>query len=158
MVEGSVNNSVCRFRSRSEHVLDAKGRLNIATRFREALRNQGDERLMLTPWRNCIRAYSLPEWEELELALTAQGQKSPEKLKLIRYMIGGAEECVLDKQGRILLPATLREDCHIKKEVVVSGMIAYFEIWDKEVWEAESKPTGDDFHNFEQVLLETGRF
>ena len=158
MVEGSVKEPVCRFRSRSEHVLDAKGRLNIATRFREALRNQGDERLMLTPWRNCIRAYSLPEWEELELALTAQGQKSPEKLKLIRYMIGGAEECVLDKQGRILLPATLREDCRIKKEVVVSGMIAYFEIWDKEVWEAESKPTDDDFRNFEQVLLETGQF
>jgi len=153
-----VKEPVCRFRSRSEHVLDAKGRLNIATRFREALRNQGDERLMLTPWRNCIRAYSLPEWEELELALTAQGQKSPEKLKLIRYMIGGAEECVLDKQGRILLPATLREDCRIKKEVVVSGMIAYFEIWDKEVWEAESKPTDDDFRNFEQVLLETGQF
>jgi len=158
VVEGSVKEPVCRFRSRSEHVLDAKGRLNIATRFREALRNQGDERLMLTPWRNCIRAYSLPEWEELELALTAQGQKSPEKLKLIRYMIGGAEECVLDKQGRILLPATLREDCRIKKEVVVSGMIAYFEIWDKEVWEAESKPTDDDFRNFEQVLLETGQF
>ena len=158
MDEASVKNPVCRFRSRSEHVLDAKGRLNIATRFRESLRSQGDERLMLTPWRNCIRAYSLPEWEDLELALTAQGQKSPEKLKLIRYMIGGAEECVLDKQGRILLPATLREDCRIKKEVVVTGMIAYFEIWDKEVWEAESKPTGEDFYNFEQVLLETGRF
>lgn len=158
MGEGSVKNPGCRFRSRSEHVLDAKGRLNIATRFRDALRSHGDERLMVTPWRNCIRAYSLPQWEELEVALTAQGQKSPEKLKLIRYMIGGAEECVLDKQGRILLPATLREDCRIKKEVVVSGMIDYFEIWDKEVWEAESKPTVDDFQNFEQVLLETGRF
>ena len=158
MVEGSVKNPVCRFRSRSEHVLDAKGRLNIATRFREALRNQGDERLMLAPWRDCIRAYSLPEWEELEMSLTAQGPKSPEKLKLIRYLIGGAEECVLDKQGRILLSPTLREGCRIKKEVVVNGMIAYFEIWDKEVWEAESKPTVDDFHIFEQVLLETGRF
>ena len=158
MPEGSVQNPVCRFRSRSEHLLDAQGRLNIATRFREALRNQGEERLMLTPWRNCIRAYSLPEWEELEMSLTAPGPKSPETVKLVRYMIGGAEECVLDKQGRILLPATLREDCRITKEVVVSGMIAYFEIWDKEVWEAESKPTVDDFHNFEQVLLETGRF
>lgn len=158
MVEGSVKNPVCRFRSRSEHVLDAKGRLNIATRFREALRNQGDERLILTPWLNCIRVYSLPEWEALEMDLVVQGQKSPEKLKLIRYMMGGAEECVLDKQGRILLSPTLREGCRIKKEVVVSGMITYFEIWDKEVWEAESKPTADDFRNYEQVLLETGRF
>ncbi|HCC54499.1 MAG TPA: division/cell wall cluster transcriptional repressor MraZ [Desulfobulbaceae bacterium] len=158
MDEGVVKSPVCRFRSRSEHLLDAKGRLNIATRFRESLRCLGEERLMLTPWRNCIRAYSLPEWEELEMSLTAPGPKSPETVKLVRYMIGGAEECVLDKQGRILLPATLREDCRIKKDVVVSGMIAYFEIWDKEVWAAESKPTVDDFHNFEQVLLETGRF
>jgi len=158
VVEGSVKNPVCRFRSRSEHVLDAKGRLNIPTRFRESLRSQGDERLMLTPWRNCIRAYSLPEWEELEMVLTAPGQKSPETVKLIRYMIGGAEECALDKQGRILLPATLREDCGIKKEVVLSGMITYFEILDKEIWEAENKPTAENFQNYEQVLQELGLF
>lgn len=158
MVEGSVTNPVCRFRSRSEHVLDAKGRLNIATRFREALRSQGDERLMVIPWHNCVRAYPLPHWEELEMTLLAQGQKSPETVKLIRYMIGGAEECVLDKQGRILLSATLREDCSIKKEIVVNGMITYFEIWDKGVWETKNKPTGEDFQNFEQVLQELGLF
>ena len=158
MVEGSVKNPVCRFRSRSEHVLDAKGRLNIATRFRESLRSQGDERLMVIPWHNCIRAYPLPHWEELEMALLAQGQKSPETVKLIRYMIGGAEECVLDKQGRILLSASLREDCSIKKEIVVNGMITYFEIWDKGVWETKNKPTGEDFQNFEQVLQELGLF
>ena len=158
MVEGSVKNPVFRFRSRSEHVLDAKGRLNIATRFREALRSQGDERLMVIPWHNCIRAYPLPHWEELEMTLLAQGQKSPETVKLIRYMIGGAEECVLDKQGRILLSATLREDCSIKKEIVVNGMITYFEIWDKGVWETKNKPTGEDFQNFEQVLQELGLF
>jgi MraZ protein len=139
-------------------VLDAKGRLNIATRFREALRSQGDERLMVIPWHNCVRAYPLPHWEELEMTLLAQGQKSPETVKLIRYMIGGAEECVLDKQGRILLSATLREDCSIKKEIVVNGMITYFEIWDKGVWETKNKPTGDDFQNFEQVLQELGLF
>ncbi|HIJ91511.1 MAG TPA: division/cell wall cluster transcriptional repressor MraZ [Deltaproteobacteria bacterium] len=158
MVEGGVKNPVCHFRGRSEHALDAKGRLNIATRFRESLRSQGDERLMVTPWHNCIRAYPLPHWEELEMTLLAQGQKRPETVKLIRYMIGGAEECVLDKQGRILLPATLREDCSIKKEVVANGMITYFEIWDKEIWEAENKPTGESFQNFEQVLLEMGLF
>ncbi|MFA7348794.1 MAG: division/cell wall cluster transcriptional repressor MraZ [Desulfurivibrionaceae bacterium] len=158
MVEGSVKNPVCRFRSRSEHVLDAKGRLNIATRFRESLRGQGDERLMVIPWHNCIRAYPLPHWEELEMALLAQGQKSPETVKLIRYMIGGAEECVLDKQGRILLSPSLREDCGIRKEIVVNGMITYFEIWDKEVWETKNKPTGEDFQNFEQVLQELGLF
>jgi len=158
VVEGSVKKTVCHFRGRSEHALDAKGRLNIATRFRESLRQQEDERLMVTPWHNCLRAYSLPHWEELEMTLLAQGQKGPETIKLIRYMIGGAEECVLDKQGRILLPAKLREDCGIKKDTVINGMITYFEIWDKAIWEAENKPTGENFQNFEQVLLEMGLF
>ena len=158
MIEGSVQNTVCHFRGRSEHALDAKGRLNIATRFRESLRSQGDERLMVTPWHNCIRAYPLPHWEGLEMTLLAQGQKRPETVKLIRYMIGGAEECVLDKQGRILLPASLREDCSIKKEIVANGMITYFEIWNKEIWEAENKPTGENFQDFEKVLLEMGLF
>jgi MraZ protein len=146
---------VCRFRGRSEHTLDAKGRLNIATRFKEALRKQCDDRLVITPWYKCLRAYPIPHWEELESTLLSQGQKNSETIKLIRYMIGGAEECSLDKQGRILVPAGLREECSIKKEIVVNGMITYFEIWDREVWYAENGPSGE---NFEKALLEMGLF
>lgn len=113
---------------------------------------------MITPWHKCIRAYPLPHWEELEMTLLAQGQKRPETVKLIRYMIGGAEECVLDKQGRILLPAALREECGIKRDIVINGMITYFEIWDKAVWEKENRPSGENFQDFEQALLEAGMF
>ncbi len=155
MIETAQPNTACRFRGRSEHGLDAKGRLNIATRFREALRRQCDDRLVITPWHNCLRAYPIPHWEELESTLLSQGQKSPATVKLIRYMIGGAEECSLDKQGRILVPAGLREEAGVVKEVVVNGMITYFEIWDKTTWEAENKPTEE---NFEQALLEMGLF
>lgn len=158
VAEEGLKNPVCHFRGRSEHSLDAKGRLNIATRLKEALRLQGDERLMITPWHNCIRAYSLPRWEELEMALLAQGQKKPETVKLIRYMVGGAEECELDRQGRIHLPAALREECGIRRDVVINGMIAYFEIWDKATWEKENKPSGDNFSEYHQALLETGMF
>lgn len=146
------------FRGRSEHALDGKGRLNIATRFREVLRDQYDERLMVTPWYNCLKAYPLPQWEELEMTLLAQGKKQPEMIKLVRYMIGGVEECGLDKQGRILLPANLREERNIRKEVVVNGMITYFEIWDKETWTLENRPTPESFQNFEHALLEMGLF
>lgn len=158
MVEGVIKNPVCHMRGRSEHALDAKGRLNIATRFREPLRRHCDERLMVTPWHKCLRAYPVPHWEELEMTLLAQGKKSSDALKLIRYMVGGAVECTLDKQGRILLPVGLREDIGVKKEVVVNGMITYFEIWDKGVWEVENKPSEENFQNFEQVLLEMGLF
>lgn len=148
------------FRGRSEHVMDEKGRLSIATRFRDVLRKQYDERLMVTPWQSCLRAYPLPQWEKLEMRLLSESEakRPPGWLKLVRYMIGGVVECALDKQGRVLLPPNLREGCGLQKEVVVSGMITYFEIWDKATWEQINKPSAEDFANFEQALLEIGLF
>jgi MraZ protein len=158
MNDGIVKSPVNHFRGRSEHALDEKGRLNIATRFREVLRRQYDERLMITPWHNCLKAYPLPQWEEMEMTLRAEGKKNPNMVKLIRFMVGGVVECSLDKQGRVLLPPNLRSDCGLDKEVMVNGMITYFEIWNKQTWEADNKPSGDNFQNFEQTLLELGLF
>jgi MraZ protein len=122
------------------------------------LRRQYDERLMITPWHNCLKAYPLPQWEEMEMTLRAEGKKNPNMVKLIRFMVGGVVECSLDKQGRVLLPPNLRSDCGLDKEVMVNGMITYFEIWNKQTWEADNKPSGDNFQNFEQTLLELGLF
>ena len=109
-----------------------------------------------TPGHKCLRAYSLPEWEKLEMTLLAQAQKRPETTTLMRYMIGGAEECTVDKQGRILLPAQLREERGLKREVVVNGILTFFEIWDREVWAAEHRANEENAQNYEQVLLEMG--
>ena len=142
------------FRGRSDHVLDDKGRINIPTRFRDVLRRQYDDRLMVTPWHNCLKVYPLPQWEEIEMTLREEGKKKkdPKLINLIRYMIGGVEECSLDKQGRILLPTKLRGECGVFKEVVVNGMITYFEIWDKGKWEKAYKP--ENFQELEQAMLE----
>jgi len=158
MGEGGGRDRIYHFRGRSEHNLDEKGRLNIATRFREVLRKQYDERLMVTPWRSCLKAYPLPRWEELEMALLAEGKKQPHLISMVRYMMGGVVECALDKQGRILLPQNLREECGLVRDVMVSGMLTYFEIWDKETWEKENRPSDEQFSNFEQTQLELGFF
>jgi MraZ protein len=163
VVEEGVKKPVCHFRSRSEHVLDAKGRLNIATRFRESLRSQGDERLMVTPvmpGHKCLRAYTLPEWEKLEMEIldNVKTRPEPDSIRRMRYFVGGAEECILDKQGRILLPASLREERGIRKEVVVNGMITFFEIWDKEAWEAEYRATEEDLRDSGQGLCSLGLY
>ena len=156
MTSSVIRNPVNHFRGRSEHSLDGKGRLNIPARFRDVLRHQYDERLMLTPWTKCLKAYPLPQWEKLEMTLLARLQEQPDMKKMIRYMIGGVVECSLDKQGRILLPPKLREECGINKEVVISGVMTYFEILDKKTWEIDNKPTSEDFENFEMSLLRSG--
>ena len=151
-----LRSPVNHFRGRSEHNLDGKGRLNIPARFRDVLRQQYDERLMVTPWHKCLKAYPLPQWEKMEMTLLARLREQPDMKKMISYMIGGVVECPLDKQGRILLPPKLREECGIDKEVVISGVITYFEILDKKSWEIDNKPSPEDFDNFEISLLKSG--
>ncbi|WP_457574197.1 division/cell wall cluster transcriptional repressor MraZ [Desulfolithobacter sp.] len=145
-----------RFRSRSEHTLDAKGRLNIPSRFREVLREVYDETLIVTNWQKSLKAYPVPEWEILEEKLLTEGRMQPGFGDFVRYVISGVTECPLDKQGRILIPGSLRTEFGIGKEVVLNGMLDHFEIWDKTAWQNETRRTRENFQNFEQGLSSLG--
>lgn len=145
-----------RFRSRSEHTLDEKGRLNIPTRFREILQNVYTENLMVTNWEKSLKAYPVPVWQELEDNLHSQAGKIPGFADIYRYVISGLVECPLDKQGRILLPNTLRAEFGLNKDVVLNGMLDHFEIWDKAAWQNEIRLTRDKFKGFDQGFASLG--
>jgi len=148
---------VQRFRSHSEHTLDLKGRLNIPTRFRDVLREQyNSDLLIVTHWDKNLRAYPVAEWEALEEKLLAQGVSQPDFGKLVRYIIAGANECPVDKQGRILLPPTLRAEMGIDKDVAVVGMLLHFEIWDKRLYDEEGSWTRQHFDNLSAGLTQLG--
>lgn len=144
-----------RFRSRSEHILDAKGRLNFPSRFRDVLRQSGSEILMVAPWKDHLRAYPLAEWEALETKLMSQSGE-PEIVKFVRYVVGGVVECDLDKQGRILLPPDLRTDANLTKEVILTGMIDWVEIWDKGAWLTENDTARNGFEDHKASLSRMG--
>jgi len=152
----SSRSSKSRFRSRSEHTLDTKGRLNIPSRFRDVLQDQKNEMLMVTNWHKCLKAFPAKVWDRIETTLLVQGKKQPGMDSFRRYVISGVAECNLDKQGRILLPPTLRSDFELKKDVVLNGMLDHFEIWDKTAWDKERKLTRDKFSDFEQSLSALG--
>jgi MraZ protein len=152
----SGKSSKSRFRSRSEHTLDTKGRLNIPSRFRDVLQGLDTEPLMVTNWHKCLKAFPVDVWERIETTLLVQGKKQPGMDSFRRYVISGVAECTLDRQGRILLPPTLRTDFDLKKDVVLNGMLDHFEIWDKTAWEKERKLTRDKFSDFEQSLSALG--
>ncbi len=147
-----------RFLSRSEHVIDEKGRLSIPARFRDVLRRVYSEKLIVTNWERSLRAYPVPVWHELENKLIEGGNKERGFGKFVRYVISGVTECPLDKQGRVLIPPSLRADLGIKKVVILNGMLKHFEIWDKTAWEAETKWTRENFHDFEEGLSNLGIF
>ncbi|MBU0910582.1 MAG: division/cell wall cluster transcriptional repressor MraZ [Proteobacteria bacterium] len=159
MSETVIVSQPSRFRGRSEHTLDGKGRLNVPSRFREVLLREYDDRLLITPpWRTCLRIYPLQEWEKMEATLLSKEKKDPQFQKMIRYLIGGSEECQIDKNGRIILPMHLRNQLDLKKDVVMMGMGSFFEIWDKDIWQAESSITPQDFNEFDSTLHELGLF
>ena len=145
-----------RFRSRSEHALDPKGRLNIPSRFREVLREVYGDTLIVTNWQKSLRAYPVSEWEKIEVKLKNEAPGHRGFAHFVRYVISGVTECSLDKQGRILLPSSLRAEFGIVKDVVLNGMLDYFEIWDKAAWQDETRRTRDNFGDFEEGLSSMG--
>lgn len=147
-----------KFRRKSDHTLDPKGRLNFPSRFRDVLAQYGSGQMMLVPWKTHLRFYPASEWEIIEDKIFAQGRDQHRLLNFMRQVVAGSKECELDKQGRVLIPAGLRSAMGIGLDVAVTGMLEWIEVWDKEAWEAEIQRTMDDYDNIDEGLSSLGVF
>lgn len=145
-----------RFRRKSDHSLDGKGRLHFPSRFREVVAQYGCDDLVIVPWKKHLRIYPASEWEIIEDTLIDEGKEQPNMVHLIRFVLSGVVECTLDKQGRIVLPAGLRSKAHIGKEVALTGMRDWVEIWDKEAWQLETQTTRENLDSFDEGLSKLG--
>jgi len=123
------------FRGRFEYSVDEKGRISLPSKFREVLSANYDERLIITTFDNCLWAYPMAEWQEIENKIAALPQFKSQVKALQRVFVSGAIECPLDKQGRILIPPNLRDYAGLSREVVFVGMTKRIEIWSKQKWE-----------------------
>lgn len=126
------------FRGVNNLNLDSKGRLAVPTRHREPLMQRCGGQLVLTvdSRENCLLLYPLPDWEEIERKLVKLPSLSKQVRRLQRLLIGHATECELDGNGRILLPAPLREFAGLDKAAILIGQGNKFEIWSEENWSA----------------------
>lgn len=124
------------FRGRYEHAIDAKGRTSLPSRFREVLAANGESRLVLTTGLDpCLVAYPMSEWMAFEDRLARLPQFDPNVAMLRRIYVSGAVECDLDKLGRLLIPATLRDHAALAREALWAGMGHHIELWAKERFE-----------------------
>ena len=144
------------FRGRSIHTLDAKGRIRIPARFRDILKTRYEDRLVITNLDRCLVAYPLQEWEIIEEKLGSLSLVRQDVKAFQRFFISGASECNFDKQGRVLIPQTLREHASLEREVVLAGMLRSFEIWSKDYWDQEIKTAHDNFSQITSTLAELG--
>ncbi len=117
------------FMSEYNHTIDAKGRLIIPSKFREAL---GDEFVVSKGMDGCLFVYANDDWNAFEQKLTSLPLINKEARQFARFFLAGAAQVEVDKQGRILLPAALRDFAGLDKDVVLVGVGSRIEIWNKE--------------------------
>ena len=127
------------FRGNFTHTLDPKGRINLPAEFRRVLNSAGENAVVLTNYisdgSRCLEGFGIKSWISFEAKLRQKSRFSSKLQKLENFYLSRAAECGVDSNGRILLPAHLREYAGIEKEVTFTSSIHGFRIWDKRVWD-----------------------
>ena len=136
-------------RGSSFHKFDSKGRLIIPARWREFISAGDSDGLMISGMDHCLVSYTYEEWDKIENRILSLAKKSASMRRFRRLFIGGAFECPIDKQDRILIPPTLRQYAQLDKEIVVVGVLEHFEIWSRENWNKENQHMDKDLENEE---------
>ena len=120
------------FMGEYNHTIDAKGRIIVPSKFREIL---GDEFVITKGLDGCLFVYDNHEWAAFEEKLKALPITNKDARAFVRFFLAGAASVEVDKQGRILLPGSLREFASLQKDAVLIGVGSRIEIWSRERWE-----------------------
>ncbi len=120
--------------------LDAKGRMAIPARHRDALLALAEGSLVLTahPHR-CLLLYPAPAWEPIRAKILAAPSLETQSAMLRRLLVGFAVDSEMDAAGRLLVPPELRQYAALEKQVWLVGQGSHFEIWSDTGWKAQQE-------------------
>lgn len=123
MFMGSYNNSI-----------DAKFRMIVPSKYRDEL---GFKCVITKGIDKCLYVYPVSEWEAFAEKLKKLPKANPKTRNFVRHFYGNAEECEIDRQGRVTIPVALREYGDLEKELMTIGNGEKIEIWSKKVWDED---------------------
>lgn len=135
------------------HSLDQKNRLIIPSKFREQL---GETFVMTKGLDNCLFVYSIDEWRVVEDKLKSLPMTNKDARAFVRFFFAGASECEIDKQGRALVPANLKEYANIDKDVVIIGVSTRIEIWSLEHWNKFNNDADISYEDVAEKMSQLG--
>ena len=136
------------------HNIDPKGRLIIPAKLRDGL---GEHFVITKGMENCLYVYPEAEWNAFEEKLNALPTTTDKNARKFAYFFqGSATDGELDKQGRTLIPAVLRDYAMLSKEVVFIGMEKRAEIWDKARWDAKNAEVEADIEDIASEMEASG--
>jgi MraZ protein len=118
-----------------QYALDDKGRVVIPPKFRHVL---GEMVVATRGVDECVSIYSPGEWAKVEQHL----QSLPTRQRdILRYVLAGAVDLEVDRQGRVTLPPHLRQHAKIERDLVVVGLVKRLEVWNRSTWTAYLEKT-----------------
>ncbi|WP_221763944.1 division/cell wall cluster transcriptional repressor MraZ [Methyloradius palustris] len=126
------------FRGATSLSLDAKGRLAIPAKHRDALQAQCAGHLVLTahPHR-CLLLYPQPAWEPIQAKMMSLSSFDKQSSSLQRLLVGFAEDVEMDAAGRMLVSNVLRDFAGLEKQTMLVGQGSHFELWGMDAWKAQ---------------------
>ena len=126
--------------------LDEKGRVSLPAAFR---REAADQRfVLLQPYPPSLALYPEGEWGQVEERVRDLLKHQPEARMWVLRMMSGAVECAPDSQGRILIPAKLKEAAQLENQVMLVGAIDKVEIWNPHLFESAVGQEADQFSQY----------
>ncbi len=124
------------FSGEFEYRLDAQGRVSVPARFRDSFKGG----LILTKgYEPCIVVYTPSEWESMAEKIAQMPSTQAKARKMMRLTFWRSFQAEMDRQGRVPLPAALRDYAGLKDEVVIAGTGSFLEIWSKDRWSEQSE-------------------
>ena len=141
------------FMGTSQNSIDAKSRMIIPSKYRDEL---GYNCILTKGIDKCLYIYSIPEWEKFMERLSALPTTDINSRQFIRHFYANANDCEIDKQGRIVIPQVLREYAGIEKDLVTIGVRDKIEIWSKAEWDKAENGTQLEPGEIAQRMMEYG--
>lgn len=121
--------------------MDPQGRISLPARFRDAFKGG----IVLTRgYDRCILIYTPSQWENFASKVATLSLNRAKNRRMRRVSFSAAYDLETDRQGRVLLPSSLRQYAKIGEEIVIAGMGDFLEIWAKESWLQESASLEED--------------
>ena len=143
---------VHRFLGRYEHQMDEKGRVALPSAFRDEA--DGDGFVLLQWEKPYLTLFPRSVWDEKQGMLLELRKSDAAGQRYVRHLLSMAVEVSPDKNGRILVPAWLREAASLEGQVVMSGNIDRVEIWNLEEYDRQKTPeVGGDLSGYVTRIL-----
>ena len=125
------------FVGRYEHSLDTKGRVILPSKFRAEFEHGG---YLAQHTEGCLALWTPAEFERQTVAMVDRAELGRANRNRARLWASSSHEVEIDRQGRMAIPARLREFASLENEVLVHGALDRIELWNPATWAEKVQP------------------